>query len=149
MISGHKAGMIVPAAHSPKRCKSVSTTVLIVDDSKLARIVAGKALAALQPEWSRIEAGNAQDALAVLGGQKIDVAMIDFNMPEKDGLELATEIRAMYPTMPIAVITANIQDEVIARARAVNATFVSKPITEDALRGFISGAALRLRAGGA
>ncbi len=127
----------------------MSTTVLIVDDSKLARIVAGKALAALQPEWSRIEAGNAQDALAVLGGQKIDVAMIDFNMPEKDGLELATEIRAMYPTMPIAVITANIQDEVIARARAVNATFVSKPITEDALRGFISGAALRLRAGGA
>jgi hypothetical protein len=47
------------------------------------------------------------------------------------------------------VITANIQDEVIARARAVNATFVSKPITDDALRGFVSGAALRLRAGGA
>jgi hypothetical protein len=27
------------------------TTVLIVDDSKLARIVAGKALAELQPDW--------------------------------------------------------------------------------------------------
>jgi hypothetical protein len=50
--------------------------------------------------------------------------------------------------MPIAVITANVQDEVIARARAVNAAFVGKPVTEDALRGFISGAALRLRAGG-
>ena len=30
--------------------------------------------------------------------------------------------------MPIALITANIQDEVIARARAVNATFVGKPL---------------------
>jgi CheY-like chemotaxis protein len=127
----------------------VATTVLIVDDSKLARIVAGKAIAALQPEWERVEAGNAQDALVILSERKVDLAMIDFNMPEKDGLELAAEIRVLHPTMPIAVITANIQDEVIARARAVNATFVSKPITEDALRGFVSGAALRLRKSGA
>jgi len=126
----------------------VATTVLIVDDSKLARIVAGKALAALQPDWDRIEAGNAQDALDIIGQRKIDLAMIDYNMPEKDGLELAAELRAIHPTMPIAVITANIQDEVIARAREVNARFVSKPLTEDGLRGFISGAALRLRSGG-
>jgi CheY-like chemotaxis protein len=127
----------------------VATTVLIVDDSKLARIVAGKALAALQPQWERVEAGNAQDAMEILKNRRIDLAMIDFNMPETDGLALAAEVRALHPAMPIAVITANIQDEVIARARAVNATFVSKPITEDALRGFVSGAALRLRAGGA
>jgi CheY-like chemotaxis protein len=127
----------------------VAITVLIVDDSKLARIVAGKTLAALQPEWEKVEAGNAQEALAILGERKIDLSMVDFNMPDKDGLELAAEIRSIYPTMPIAVITANIQDEVIARAREVNATFVSKPLTEEGLRGFISGAALRLRAGGA
>lgn len=123
-------------------------TVLIVDDSKLARIVAGKTLAALRPEWERVEAGNAQEALEVLRERKIDVAMIDFNMPDKDGLELAAEIRSSHPRMPIAMITANIQDEVIARAREVNATFVSKPLTEEGLRGFISGAALRLRSGG-
>jgi CheY-like chemotaxis protein len=127
----------------------VVITVLIVDDSKLARIVAAKALGALQPEWDRVEAGNAREALAILGERKIDLAMIDFNMPEMDGLELATEIRSSHPTMPIAVITANIQDEVIARAREVNATFVSKPLTEDGLRGFISGAALRLRSSAA
>ena len=124
-------------------------TVLIVDDSKLARIVAAKALAAHQPEWDRVEASNAQEALNILGERKIDLAMIDFNMPEKDGLELATEIRSSHPTMPIAVITANIQDEVIARVREVNATFVSKPLTEDVLRGFISGATLRLRSNAA
>nr|WP_202049982.1 response regulator [Microvirga mediterraneensis] len=122
---------------------------MIVDDSKLARIVAGKTLAALQPEWERIEAGNAHDALAIIREKKIDIAMIDFNMPDKDGLELAGELRTLHPTMPIAVITANIQDEVISRAREVNATFVSKPLTEDGLRGFIAGAALRLRSGGA
>ena len=76
----------------------------------------------------------------------MDVALLDFNMPGRDGLALAAEIRALHPAMPLAVITANVQDEVVMRARAVGAAFVSKPLTEDGLRGFLSGAALRLRA---
>jgi len=120
-------------------------TVLVVDDSKLARIVAGKAVTALQPEWERVEAGNADDALAIIKDRKVDLALLDFNMPGKDGLQLAAELRSLNPNMPIAVITANVQDEVIARARDVNAAFVIKPVTEEGLRGFLSGAALKLR----
>ena len=123
----------------------MAVTFLIVDDSKLARIVAGKAIAALQPDWTRVEAANAADALAIVADQQIDLAILDFNMPDKDGLELAAELRSSHPKMPIAVITANVQDEIIARVRELNATFVAKPVTEDAISGFISGAALRLR----
>ncbi len=123
----------------------MDTTILIVDDSKLARIVVGKAIAALQPGWARIEAGNADEAIAVVDAQPINLAIIDFNMPGRDGLALAEELRARFPAMPLAVATANVQDEIIARARAVNATFIAKPVTEDGIRGFISGAALRLR----
>lgn len=123
----------------------MSVTVLIVDDSKLARIVAGKALAELQPEWQKIEAGSAGQALELIAEQPADVALIDFNMPEKDGLELAAELHVLRPDMPIAIITANIQDEIIARAREIGAAFVAKPVTPDALEPFLSGAALRLR----
>jgi len=123
----------------------MSTTVLIVDDSKLARIVAAKALSALQPEWQRVEAGSAAEAHDIVAKHQVDVALIDFNMADKDGLELATELRRVHPDLPIAIITANIQDEIIARARAINATFVPKPITKEGLEGFVSGAALRLR----
>jgi CheY-like chemotaxis protein len=126
----------------------MTVTVLIVDDSKLARIVAAKNIHSLQPDWDRVEASNADEALAAVADGKIDLAILDYNMPGKNGLELAAELRTLYPTMPLAVITANVQEEIISRARAVNATFVAKPITEDALRGFISGAALRLRADG-
>lgn len=122
------------------------TSVLIVDDSKLARIVVGRAVAAVQPEWERIEAAAADEALAVLETRSVDVAILDYNMPGRNGLELAEELRRTYPDMPIAVATANIQDEVVARARAADATFVPKPISEDSLRGFLSGAALKLRA---
>lgn len=123
----------------------MSVTVLIVDDSKLARIVAGKALAELQPDWRKLEAGSAAQALEVIAEDAPDVALIDFNMSEKDGLELAAELRVLLPEMPIAIITANIQDEIIARAREIGAAFVAKPVTADALQPFLSGASLRLR----
>lgn len=126
----------------------MTVKVLVVDDSKLARIVAGKAIAALQPDWTRVEAGNAADALDIVGQQQIDIAILDFNMPDRDGLELASDLRAAHPNMPIAVITANVQDEIIAKVRALNATFVAKPVTQDALSGFIAGAALRLKKAG-
>ncbi|MDE1991564.1 MAG: response regulator [Rhizobiaceae bacterium] len=126
----------------------MTVTVLVVDDSKLARIVAGKAITALQPDWQRLEANSAAEALQKVNEQPIDVAILDFNMPDKDGLELAAELRNSHPHMPIAVITANVQDEIIAGVRALNATFVAKPVTEEALSSFIAGAALRLKKAG-
>jgi CheY-like chemotaxis protein len=119
--------------------------VLVVDDSKLARIVVGKALTELQPEWQRVEAGSAAQALQIMADAPADIALIDYNMADKDGLALATELREAHPELPIAIITANIQDEVVARARAIGAAFVAKPLTVDGLEDFISGAALRLR----
>ncbi|HEV2673789.1 MAG TPA: response regulator [Aliidongia sp.] len=121
---------------------------MIVDDSRLARIVLSKAIATLQPEWTQVEAGSTDDALAIVDRQSVDVAVFDYNMPGRDGLSLAGELRERFPVMPLAIVTANVQDEVIAGARAVNATFVSKPINEETLRGFLSGAALRLRSAG-
>jgi CheY-like chemotaxis protein len=120
-------------------------TVLIVDDSKLARIVAGKAVAELRPDWSKVEASGAAEALEIVGSKPVDLALIDFNMADKDGLELASELRALLPDMPIAIITANIQDEIITRAREIGAAFVAKPVNAEGLEGFLSGAALRLR----
>jgi CheY-like chemotaxis protein len=125
---------------------TVTTSLLIVDDSKLARIVVAKAVAALQPDWERVEAGTADEALNLLEGRQVDVVILDYNMPGRSGLDLAETLRERFPEMPIALATANVQDEIIARARAANVTFVPKPINEDALRGFLSGAALKLRA---
>jgi CheY-like chemotaxis protein len=120
-------------------------TVLIVDDSKLARMVACKALAKLRPEWACVEAGDAKQAIAALNAQKVDISLIDLNMPGEGGLALAADLRRQRPDMPIAVVTANIQDEIVARVRDLDATFVPKPLTEEALAAFLAGANLRLR----
>jgi CheY-like chemotaxis protein len=118
---------------------------LIVDDSKLARMVMASAFRRIRPDWELIEATSAQAALDAISAGAVDLALVDFNMPGTDGLELVAAIRQTHPKMPVAVVSANLQDEILARARELNAAFVAKPLTDEALGAFLSGAALRLR----
>lgn len=119
--------------------------LLIVDDSKLARMAVIKELNACYPEWQRVEAASADDALKAVREEKPHIALIDFNMPNRDGLTLAAEVRNLTPDMPIGIISANHQREVVDRARALGAAFLPKPLTEKALREFLTGAASRLQ----
>ncbi len=123
--------------------------VLVVDDSKLARMAVAKALGAIRPDWTRIEAANADEALAMVKGADPDIAVFDFNMPGRDGLTLAAEVRGLNPAMPVAIISANHQQEIVDRALALGAVFLTKPLTEAALRAFIQGAETKLKAAGA
>jgi CheY-like chemotaxis protein len=118
---------------------------LTVDDSKLARMVMASAFRRLRPDWTLAEAANADEALSIIAAYGVDIALVDFNMPGADGLELVSRIRETHPTMPVALVSANLQDEIIGRARELNATFVPKPLNDDALGAFLSGAVLRLR----
>lgn len=120
--------------------------VLVVDDSKLARMAVAKALNAAHPDWSRVEAANADEALSLAKANAFDLAILDFNMPGRDGLELAAELIAMKPELPLAVISANHQVEVVTKAREVGATFLQKPLTEKALAEFLTDAIKRLSA---
>ncbi len=128
-----------------KKIKDMQYKALIVDDSKLARMVMASAFRRLRPDWELIEASNGEDAINALSSQPIDIALVDFNMPGIDGLELVAKIRKSHPKMPMAVVSANVQDEIIARARELNAAFVTKPLTDEALGAFLSGAVLRLQ----
>lgn len=119
--------------------------VLVVDDSKLARMVMASAFRRIRPEWTLVECANADEALATVAGSGVDIALIDFNMPGTDGLELVARIRKTHPGMPVAVVSANVQDEIIGRARELDAGFIAKPLTDEALAAFLSGAALRLK----
>ncbi|WP_018388881.1 response regulator transcription factor [Ancylobacter sp. FA202] len=112
--------------------------VLIVDDSKLARMAIAKAMNKLHPDWVRTEAANADDALALAHQQPFDIALLDFNMPGRDGLELAGELRALMPGLAMAIISANHQKEIVAQAHDVGAIFLSKPLTEDELGRFLT-----------
>ncbi len=118
--------------------------VLIVDDSKLARMSVARLLSELRPAWRRLEASNADEALGAVQASSVDMVLMDFNMPGRDGLVLAAELRGLDPNMPLALISANQQDEIVASAREIGVTFLSKPLTRDALASFVEVAEARL-----
>lgn len=115
--------------------------VLIVDDSKLARMSVVKVLKSLHPDYACVEVGDANQTLATVRQEAPDFVLLDFNMPGKDGLTLAAELRELNPSIGVAVISANHQIEVIERARATGAVFIRKPLTAESLASFLAGAA--------
>lgn len=125
---------------------TMSYRILVVDDSKLARMAVAKMFNAVRPDWIRVEASGTQEALGLAKASHFDVALLDFNMPERDGLHLAADLKAIDPHVVLAVISANYQKEVVERAEAIGATFLVKPLTESALRDFLAQAETKLKA---
>ncbi len=122
--------------------------VLVADDSRPGRMELTQSLTRLRPRWRLIDAANADEALSAIVSTRIDLALIDFTRPGTDGLELAALMRRTRPQMPIAVVSAFLQDANMARSRELRVTVVPRPATEEALAAFLAGAELRLQAAG-
>jgi len=108
-----------------------NTTVLVVDDSKVSRMMVAAIINEKRELWNIIEAGNADEALLACAGKEIDLCIIDYNMPGMDGLSLAGKLKERYPTIPMTLLTANVQESSKEKAAAIGIEFMSKPITEE------------------
>jgi two-component system chemotaxis response regulator CheY len=111
---------------------------LIVDDSRPVRRIEAGILRDLGFEHS--EAGNGVEALAVLdalgGEQSPKVALVDWNMPEMDGLEFVKRVRKdkRFANMAIVMVTTEIEPEQMARALASGADeYLMKPFQREGL----------------
>src|ERR687886_2373286 len=113
-------------------------TVLIVDDSRLSRLMLRALITQARPDWTIIEASNGQEALEKTATQAVDLMTIDLNMPGMDGLTLATQLQHNHPTAHITLVTANIQESVRQRAAAAGMGFIAKPVTEDSILACLS-----------
>ena len=66
-------------------------------------------------------------------------------MPGRDGLALAFELHDLKPEMPLGLVSANTQREIVSRARQIGAAFLPKPLSEECLAEFLSNAEEQLR----
>jgi FixJ family two-component response regulator len=57
---------------------------------------------------------------------------------------LVADLKSYNSSMPLALVSANHQDEIVARAKAIGAAFLAKPLTEQSLRAFLQGAVQQL-----
>jgi CheY-like chemotaxis protein len=116
-----------------------SKTILVVDDSRVARMMTGAAVSRLHPDWRILEAASGEEAIEVAGGTAPDVILLDVNMPGMGGLAAARTLRQAHPAARISLLTANIQDPVREHAVALGLGFIAKPIDLQALAAVLDG----------
>lgn len=107
--------------------------ILIVDDSRVARMVISSFVAKQRPTWQITHAENGSDALSAARKTKFDFISIDYNMPGMDGLTTAETLKREQPSCRIVLLTANVQSAIEERARSIGVGYVGKPLTEDSL----------------
>jgi len=113
-----------------------STNILIVDDTK-ANLISLEAI--LEGDNLNIlTASNGNDALKILLKRKIDIVLLDVQMPGMNGFEVAELMRANNKTkdIPIIFITAiNKEEEHIFKGYELGAVdYLYKPISNEILK---------------
>jgi two-component system invasion response regulator UvrY len=111
-----------------------SPSFLIADDHELVRRGLHGLLRDEYPVARITEAGSATDALDVIEGQPCDLAIVDINLPGRDGLELLRDLRRLYPRLPVLIVSAHAEEEFAVRALKLGAAgYVSKQSASDIL----------------
>lgn len=108
----------------------MTTQVLIVDDSKVSRMLIKAMMSVHHPEWLYHEADSGDAALRLIATTPVDLVTMDVNMPGINGIDAAAQIRARLPEVFIAVLSANVQSNTRQRAEQLGAHFYGKPVTE-------------------
>lgn len=128
----------------------MSLRVLVVEDDASLREALVDTLEL--SNISAIEAASGEEALEVLQSQHADMVVSDVNMPGIDGHQLLAELRAKYPAIPVALITAYAQvGKAVEAMRAGAVDYLCKPFEPhqliDLINQYASGATIALSGG--
>jgi len=100
-----------PAAARAAATPAPGARVLVVDDEPMVRTVTAKLLRMRGHEVTEADGGPAALALlddgATLAGAdlRFDIVVTDLSMPGMSGREVATAVRARFPTLPVVLLT--------------------------------------------
>jgi len=108
---------------------------LVIDDSRTVRTIIKKVLDEIGLDV--VEAANGREGLDQLRStDDVELVLVDWNMPEMDGLEFIKAVRAdrAYDPVRIVMVTTETEQEQVVRALAAGANeYVMKPFTKEIL----------------
>jgi two-component system chemotaxis response regulator CheY len=117
--------------------------VLIVDDSAAIRKILQRVLRQAEvPVGTVYEAGDGVEALEALRKQTVGLVLSDINMPNMDGLEFLTKVRAepAWRDLPILMVsTEGTQAKVLEAVERGASGYVRKPFTADQIKEKLAG----------
>ncbi len=104
------------------------TSVLVVDDSPMARKMLIKALPSTW-DITIAQAGNGTEALAQYRAGSVDVMFLDLTMPDMDGYAVLEHMRHEGMNALVIVVSADIQPLAQERVKSLGAiAFLKKPV---------------------
>lgn len=125
----------VPAPVAGSNLNKVKT-ILAVDD--MSMILSSLKSALQGTQYKFVGASSAAAALEYIKNHSPDLFLLDIEMPEMDGYELAARIRKSGQTAPIVFLTGNSSKEYVLKAiRAGAADFIVKPVSREQVLGKI------------
>lgn len=108
---------------------------LVVDDSRTVRVIIGKILREVGMDV--VEAGNGLEGLDRMRHvPDIELVLVDWNMPEMNGLDFIKAVRAQRAFDPVRImmVTTETEHEQVTRALDAGANeYVMKPFTKEVL----------------
>jgi CheY-like chemotaxis protein len=107
-----------------------TTTILVVDDSRVSRLLSRQFILHSHPDWIIEEAVTGEEAVTKLASISPDLILLDVNMPGMGGLAAVVKLREISPEIPICLMTANVQDATREKAHNLGVQFAEKPITQ-------------------
>lgn len=112
--------------------------VLIVDDSAAIRKILTRVLSQTDLPWGVVhEAGDGVEALNILKSSEVSLILSDINMPNMDGLQLLTNVRAnpQWKQIPMIMISTEGSETKVMEAVELGASnYVRKPFTADQIK---------------
>jgi two-component system capsular synthesis sensor histidine kinase RcsC len=84
-------------------CENTPRRLLVIDDDPAFRKTIAHALQTLGHVVAEAESGSV--GLAILREQPVDLVMTDLNMPGLTGWAVARLVKAMYPNLPVVLVT--------------------------------------------
>ena len=116
----------------------MDSDVLVVDDSAAIRKILTRVLRQTGMAIQTIhEAGDGQEALAVMAQHRVDLVLSDINVPKMDGLQLLASLKAspQWRNIPVVMITTEGGETKVAEAVRLGAAgYVRKPFTADQIK---------------
>jgi len=112
------------------------TTILVADDHPLYREALVNAVSGLDTECDISVSGSFDDALRELqtAGER-DLVLLDLNMPGSRGLSGLSQLRAQFPSVPVAVVSATEDAGTIRKSIAMGAAgYIPKSSSTDMMR---------------
>src|SRR6266404_2783276 len=111
--------------------KNRAHRILVVDDELLIREIIKRAL--VFDGHSVQTAASGREALALFEEDKFDLVILDYEMPDMRGDELAMLIKALAPNQSIAMVT-GYRDTLVRSLRTEVDLIMSKPFNSQELR---------------